>query len=56
MATSFLSVLLLGSALLSTVKAQDFSGGGRADDAFQYIQPSVHFINMVRKHPLIKTD
>lgn len=39
MAASLFSVLLSGSALLSAVNAQDFSGGSRDEDAFQYIQP-----------------
>jgi hypothetical protein len=36
---AFLSSLLAGSALLNVVNAQDFSGGGRDEDAFSYIQP-----------------
>lgn len=35
-----LSSLLAGSALLRTAYAQDFAGGGRDEDAFQWIQPA----------------
>jgi beta-glucosidase len=39
MAPSIVSLLLSSSALLGAVNAQDFSGGGRNDDAFEYVQP-----------------
>jgi beta-glucosidase len=39
MAASFLSVALSGTALLAAVNAQNFAGGDRTEDAFQYIQP-----------------
>jgi beta-glucosidase len=39
MAASFLSVALSGTALLAAVNAQNFAGGDRNEDAFQYIQP-----------------
>lgn len=39
MAASFISALLASSALLNSVQAQDFGGGSRDDDAFEYIQP-----------------
>jgi hypothetical protein len=37
---AFLSTLLAGSALLNVVNAQDFSGNGRAEDAFSYVVSS----------------
>ena len=39
MAPSVLSAVLSGSALLAAVNAQNYAGGDRSDDAFQYIQP-----------------
>lgn len=39
MAPSVLSAVLSGSALLAAANAQNFAGGSRTDDAFQYIQP-----------------
>jgi beta-glucosidase len=39
MAPSVLSAVLSGSALLAAVNAQNFEGGGRGEDAFEYVQP-----------------
>ncbi|KAH7382479.1 glycoside hydrolase superfamily [Phaeosphaeria sp. MPI-PUGE-AT-0046c] len=36
---AILSSLLAGSALLNVANAQDFSGGGRGEDSFSYVQP-----------------
>jgi hypothetical protein len=39
MAPSFVSAVLKGSALLAAVNAQNFDGGSRGEDAFEYVQP-----------------
>ncbi|USP73528.1 glycoside hydrolase family 3 protein [Curvularia clavata] len=39
MAPSVLSAVLSGSALLAAVHAQNFEGGSRGEEAFEYVQP-----------------
>ncbi|KAI4930015.1 hypothetical protein J4E85_004638 [Alternaria conjuncta] len=39
MAPSLVSAVLSGSVLLAAVNAQNFEGGGRDEDAFEYVQP-----------------